>query len=190
MDYKKLLEEIKFVLGKEKSVETIPTEPVIEEVKVELKDINTMDGKVLSIDTLEIGGKVTLEGEPAVGEFVIETGETIITDETGTITEIKPKEEVEAPEEEPAPVSPEMSLEEKFNQLESRLTKLEELLISITEGFKKTEAEYQEKFEKLSEQPKSAPIFAEKQETKPMSKSEARIIAFGELQKMAKKNNI
>jgi len=73
--------------------------PMIEESKVEMAEYSLMDGTKVEISALEIGGLVTLEGEPApVGDHELMDGTEITLDENGMITAIETKVVEASPE--------------------------------------------------------------------------------------------
>ena len=71
----------------------------VEESKVEMAEYSLMDGTKVEISALEIGGLVTLEGEPApVGDHELMDGTEITLDENGMITAIETKVVEASPE--------------------------------------------------------------------------------------------
>jgi hypothetical protein len=71
----------------------------IEETKVEMAEYSLMDGTKVEISALEIGGLVTLEGNPApVGDHELMDGTEITLDENGMITAIETKVVEASPE--------------------------------------------------------------------------------------------
>ena len=73
--------------------------PMVEESKVEMAEYSLMDGTKVEISALEIGGLVTLEGEPApVGDHELMDGTEITLDENGKITAIETKVVEASPE--------------------------------------------------------------------------------------------
>ena len=73
--------------------------PIVEETKVEMAEYSLMDGTKVEISALEIGGLVTLEGEPApVGDHELMDGTEITLDENGMITAIETKVVEASPE--------------------------------------------------------------------------------------------
>ena len=92
----------------------------------------------------------------------------------------------EEPVEEPAPEEPvteEPKIEEKVAQLEDRIAKLEEAILMITENYSAMDTKYSSEIEKIKDTPLTNPINTVKQNTKPMTIAESRILAIGELQK-------
>jgi hypothetical protein len=74
-------------------------EPNVEETKVEMAEYSLMDGTKVEISALEIGGLVTIEGQPApAGDHELMDGTEITLDENGKITEIEVKEVEASPE--------------------------------------------------------------------------------------------
>ena len=74
-------------------------EPKVEETKVEMAEYSLMDGTKVEISALEIGGLVTIEGQPApVGDHELMDGTEITLDENGKITAIETKVVEASPE--------------------------------------------------------------------------------------------
>lgn len=85
---------LKFNTQPEPTPATTPAEPVKMANEVKLKD-----GTVISVDKLEVGGLVTVEGNPAPdGEYILEDG-TILQTQGGAIVEISSPAEDMMPEE-------------------------------------------------------------------------------------------
>lgn len=73
--------------------------PKVEETKVEMAEYSLMDGTKVEISALEIGGLVTIEGQPApAGDHELMDGTEITLDENGKITEIETKVVEASPE--------------------------------------------------------------------------------------------
>lgn len=71
----------------------------VEETKVEMAEYSLMDGTKVEISALEIGGLVTIEGQPApAGDHELMDGTEITLDENGKITEIETKVVEASPE--------------------------------------------------------------------------------------------
>jgi len=71
----------------------------VEETKVEMAEYSLMDGTKVEISALEIGGLVTIEGQPApAGGHELMDGTEITLDENGKITEIETKVVEASPE--------------------------------------------------------------------------------------------
>ena len=67
-------------------------DPKVEETKVEMAEYSLMDGTKVEISALEVGGLVTIEGQPApAGDHDLMDGTQITLDENGKITEIEVK---------------------------------------------------------------------------------------------------
>ena len=80
-------------------IEVEAEDPKVEESKVEMAEYSLMDGTKVEISALEIGGLVTLEGEPApVGDHELMDGTEITLDENGMITAIETKVVEASPE--------------------------------------------------------------------------------------------
>lgn len=74
-------------------------ETKVDETKVEMAEYSLMDGTKVEISALEIGGFVTIEGQPApVGDHELMDGTEITLDESGKIIEIETKVEEVTPE--------------------------------------------------------------------------------------------
>lgn len=74
-------------------------EAKVEETKVEMAEYSLMDGTKVEISALEIGGLVTIEGQPApAGGHELMDGTEITLDENGKITEIEVKVVEASPE--------------------------------------------------------------------------------------------
>jgi uncharacterized protein YuzE len=74
-------------------------EPKVEETKVEMAEYSLMDGTKVDISALEVGGLVTIEGQPApVGDHELMDGTEITLDENGKITAIETKVVEASPE--------------------------------------------------------------------------------------------
>jgi hypothetical protein len=74
-------------------------ETKVEETKVEMAEYSLMDGTKVEISALEIGGLVTIEGQPApAGDHELMDGTEITLDESGKIIEIETKVEEVTPE--------------------------------------------------------------------------------------------
>jgi len=71
----------------------------MKETKVEMAEYSLMDGTKVEISALEIGGLVTLEGNPApVGDHELMDGTKITLDDNGMITAIETKVVEASPE--------------------------------------------------------------------------------------------
>jgi uncharacterized protein YuzE len=71
----------------------------VEETKVEMAEYSLMDGTKVEISALEVGGLVTIEGQPApVGDHELMDGTEITLDENGKITAIETKVVEASPE--------------------------------------------------------------------------------------------
>ena len=71
----------------------------VEETKVEMAEYSLMDGTKVEISALEVGGLVTIEGQPApAGDHELMDGTEITLDENGKITEIETKVVEASPE--------------------------------------------------------------------------------------------
>lgn len=87
---------------------------------VALMKANLKDGTEVEVDKLEVGGVVTIAGNPApVGEHYLEDGTKITLGDNGVIMEI------EAPAQAPAPDSEMDMMKQKFAALEAKFAAAE-----------------------------------------------------------------
>jgi hypothetical protein len=137
--------------------------PMIEESKVEMAEYSLMDGTKVEISALEIGGLVTLEGEPApVGDHELMDGTEITLDENGMITEIELKVVEASPEvdvEAGYDKKKEEEMAEEFNAkiaelVEANDAKIAELENKVKQGFQQVA----ELIEAISSTPTEDPI--------------------------------
>lgn len=160
MNANEVLKSVKVLLGMEEK-------PVV----VNLKEFNLKDGTKISVDKLDVGGIVTIDGKPTVGEFELEDGTKIKTDKDGIIIEIEIWE----------PITPEdvealnQSMKEMLKACEGRITKLEETIASFSSKLEAKEVEFKAEIDVLKDQPKADPIFKEKENKRELTSSEARV---------------
>ena len=122
-----------------------------------------LDGTIVEVTELAVGGIVTIEGVPApVGEHTLESGDMIVLGDNGVIMEIKPKKEDEVSVEVEVPVVEDMSAKfaafesatnEKFTAYESKFAQYEAKLVQankVIEGLMQIS-------KMLVEAPQSAP---------------------------------
>jgi uncharacterized protein YuzE len=137
--------------------------PMVEESKVEMAEYSLMDGTKVEISALEIGGLVTLEGEPApVGDHELMDGTEITLDENGKITAIETKVVEASPEvdvEAGYDKKKEEEMAEAFNAkiaelIEANDAKIAELENKVKQGF----AQVAELIEAISSTPTEDPI--------------------------------
>jgi hypothetical protein len=137
--------------------------PMVEETKVEMAEYSLMDGTKVEISALEIGGLVTLEGEPApVGDHELMDGTEITLDENGMITEIELKVVEASPEvdvEAGYDKKKEEEMAEEFNAkiaelVEANDAKIAELENKVKQGFQQVA----ELIEAISSTPTEDPI--------------------------------
>jgi uncharacterized protein YuzE len=137
--------------------------PMVEESKVEMAEYSLMDGTKVEISALEIGGLVTLEGEPApVGDHELMDGTEITLDENGKITAIETKVVEASPEvdvEAGYDKKKEEEMAEEFNAkiaelIEANDAKIAELENKVKQGF----AQVAELIEAISSTPTEDPI--------------------------------
>jgi uncharacterized protein YuzE len=137
--------------------------PMVEESKVEMAEYSLMDGTKVEISALEIGGLVTLEGEPApVGDHELMDGTEITLDENGKITAIETKVVEASPEvdvEAGYDKNKEEEMAEAFNAkiaelIEANDAKIAKLENKVKQGF----AQVAELIEAISSTPTEDPI--------------------------------
>ena len=145
-------------------------EPNVEETKVEMAEYSLMDGTKVEISALEIGGLVTIEGQPApAGDHELMDGTEITLDENGKITEIETKV-VEASPEVDTEVEAgadykDKKLEEMAEQFEAKIAELVEAknlsdakVLDLENKIKQGFAQVAELIEALSNTPSEDPI--------------------------------
>jgi uncharacterized short protein YbdD (DUF466 family) len=130
---------------------------------VKMMEAKLLDGTIVEVTELAVGGIVTIEGVPApVGEHTLESGDVIVLGDNGVIMEIKPKMEDEVSVEVEVPVVEDMSAKfaafesatnEKFTAYESKFAQYEAKLVQankVIEGLMQIS-------KMLVEAPQSAP---------------------------------
>jgi hypothetical protein len=130
---------------------------------VKMMEAKLLDGTIVEVTELAVGGIVTIEGVPApVGEHTLENGDMIVLGDNGVIMEIKPKMEDEVSVEVEVPVVEDMSAKfaafesatnEKFTAYESKFAQYEAKLVQankVIEGLMQIS-------KMLVEAPQSAP---------------------------------
>jgi hypothetical protein len=142
----------------------------VEETKVEMAEYSLMDGTKVEISALEIGGLVTIEGQPApAGDHELMDGTEITLDENGKITEIETKV-VEASPEVDTEVEAgadykDKKIEEMAEQFEAKIAQLTEAknvsdakVLDLENKVKQGFAQVAELIEALSNTPSEDPI--------------------------------
>ena len=133
------------------------------ETKVEMAEYSLMDGTKVEISALEIGGLVTLEGNPApVGDHELMDGTEITLDENGMITAIETKVVEASPEvdvEAGYDKKKEEEMAEAFNAkiaelMDANDAKIAELEKKVKQGF----AQVADLIEAISKTPTEDPI--------------------------------
>jgi len=145
-------------------------EPNVEETKVEMAEYSLMDGTKVEISALEIGGLVTIEGQPApAGDHDLMDGTQITLDENGKITEIETKV-VEASPEVDTEVEAgadykDKKIQEMAEQFEAKIAELIEAknvsdakVLDLENKVKQGFAQVAELIEALSNTPSEDPI--------------------------------
>ena len=140
-------------------------ETKVEETKVEMAEYSLMDGTKVEISALEIGGLVTIEGQPApVGDHELMDGTEITLDENGKIIaietkvmEVSPEAEVEAKDDK--------KMEEMAEQFNASIAELveakrvsDEKVLELENKVKQGFAQVAELIEALSNTPSADPI--------------------------------
>ena len=145
-------------------------EPKVEETKVEMAEYSLMDGTKVEISALEVGGLVTIEGQPApVGDHELMDGTEITLDENGKITAIETKV-VEASPEVDTEVEAgadykDKKMQEMAEQFEAKIAELIEAknvsdakVLDLEDKVKQGFAQVAELIEALSNTPSEDPI--------------------------------
>ena len=135
----------------------------IEETKMEMYEYSLMDGTKVEISELEIGGMVTLEGNPApVGDHELMDGTQITLDDNGIITAIKTKVVEASPEVDVEAGYDNKKMDEMSEAFEAKIAelmeaneaKIAELENKVKQGF----SQVAELIEALSIAPNEDPI--------------------------------
>ena len=145
-------------------------EPKVEETKVEMAEYSLMDGTKVEISALEVGGLVTIEGQPApVGDHELMDGTEITLDENGKITAIETKV-VEASPEVDTEVEAgadykDKKMQEMAEQFEAKIAELNDAknvsdakVLDLENKVKQGFAQVAELIEALSNTPSTDPI--------------------------------
>jgi len=104
----------------------------VEETKVEMAEYSLMDGTKVEISALEIGGFVTIEGQPApVGDHDLMDGTQITLDENGKITEIETKVVEASPE---VDTEVEAGADYKDKKMEKMAEEFEAMIAELTDA--------------------------------------------------------
>ena len=140
-------------------------ETKVEETKVEMAEYSLMDGTKVEISALEVGGSVTIEGQPApAGDHELMDGTEITLDENGKIIaietkvlEVSPEAEVEAKDDK--------KMEEMAEQFNASIAELveakrvsDEKVLELENKVKQGFAQVAELIEALSNTPSTDPI--------------------------------
>ena len=140
-------------------------ETKVEETKVEMAEYSLMDGTKVEISALEVGGSVTIEGQPApAGDHELMDGTEITLDENGKIIaietkvlEVSPEAEVEAKDDK--------KMEEMAEQFNASIAELveakrvsDEKVLELENKVKQGFAQVAELIEALSNTPSADPI--------------------------------
>jgi len=133
------------------------------ETKIEMAEYSLMDGTKVEISALEIGGLVTLEGNPApVGDHELMDGTEITLDENGMITAIETKVVEASPEVDVEAGYDKKKVEEMAEAFESKIAelieannaKIAELENKVKQGFQQVA----DLIESISKTPTEDPI--------------------------------
>ena len=140
-------------------------ETKVDETKVEMAEYSLMDGTKVEISALEVGGSVTIEGQPApAGDHELMDGTEITLDENGKIIaietkvlEVSPEAEVEAKDDK--------KMEEMAEQFNASIAELveakrvsDEKVLELENKVKQGFAQVAELIEALSNTPSADPI--------------------------------
>jgi hypothetical protein len=144
-DIKETLKKIKVLLSSEPpkvpaAPSAAPAAPTANPADT-AKQYKLQDGTPVEIDKLEVGGIVTINGQPApASEYVLEDGTNVTVDDKGTITEVESKQ-AEATE----PDDFKKQVNDKFTALEAEFK-------THKESFAAVQAEFNNAKELLSKQ--------------------------------------
>lgn len=140
-------------------------ETKVDETKVEMAEYSLIDGTKVEISALEVGGFVTIEGQPApAGDHELMDGTEITLDENGKIIaietkvmEVSPEAEVEAKDDK--------KMEEMAKQFNASIAELveakrvsDEKVLELEKKVKQGFAQVAELIEALSNTPSADPI--------------------------------
>jgi len=104
----------------------------VEETKVEMAEYSLMDGTKVEISALEVGGLVTIEGQPApAGDHDLMDGTQITLDENGKITEIETKVVEASPE---VDTEVEAGADYKDKKMKKMAEEFEAMIAELTEA--------------------------------------------------------
>ncbi len=107
-------------------------EPKVEETKVEMAEYSLMDGTKVEISALEVGGLVTIEGQPApTGDHELMDGTEITLDENGKITAIEVKVVESSPE---VDTEVEAGADYKDKKMQEMAEQFEAMIAELTEA--------------------------------------------------------
>ena len=140
----------------------------VEETKVEMAEYSLMDGTKVEISALEVGGLVTIEGQPApVGDHELMDGTEITLDENGKITAIETKVVEASPEVdvEAGADYKDKKMQEMAEQFEAKIAELidaknvsDAKVLDLENKVKQGFAQVAELIEALSNTPSEDPI--------------------------------
>ena len=103
----------------------------VEETKVEMAEYSLMDGTKVEISALEVGGLVTIEGQPApTGDHELMDGTQITLDENGKITAIEVKVVEASPE---VDTEVEAGADYKDKKMQEMAEQFEAMIAELTE---------------------------------------------------------
>ena len=131
--------------------------------QVSLMDATLMDGTMIQVTDMAVGGVVTINGTPVpAGEYELSDGTYLVVGDSGAITEIKPKS-ADMPVETPSvDMTAQFSAyDEKFSALEKKISEFE----AKAEATNKLISELFELTKSLAEMPTGTPDVAVKQDT-------------------------
>ena len=140
-------------------------ETKVDETKVEMAEYSLMDGTKVEISALEVGGSVTIEGQPApAGDHELMDGTEITLDENGKIIAIETKVEDVNPEAE-VEAKDDKKMEDMAEQFNASIAELveakrvsDEKVLELENKVKQGFAQVAELIEALSNTPSTDPI--------------------------------
>ena len=160
---KEILQKIKAIF---EEVPPVPPAAPVEPVQLEAKEYSLADGTKVMIDKLEVGGLVTVEGNPAPeGTHMLADGSSVLLDAAGAIVAITPAEVEE----------PEVMQDARVDALQTQLAAQEKEITKQKQAF----IELVSLVEKLAEEPAVAPIEPQKNQfSKPKEEKAERLAKF------------
>jgi len=115
MDAKTILEKVKVFFNELAAAPAAPPagDPPANEYELKI-------GGMITIDKMEVGGIVMIDGAPAVaGDIELKDGTMLTVGDNGIITSVTPGMEMAAPPAPPAPAPPAFDAQSKFTEFEA-----------------------------------------------------------------------